>query len=290
MEKLVILTCFAKNEFKGALFIKAILESELKNLLSAVIIQEKTKNGLFHRISNLKKKTSILSIIKNTIFGLNSKPSIKEIILALNDALYCRIQSFTLKYYINYWDLSYDVSERKYMRLKDIIPFLKRNQISVYYVKELNSTETDKILACIEPNYIVLAGTGVIKPNIISKAKTAVVNCHSSILPGYRGTNSEFWALKDNNYDLIGHTVHEVNEKIDAGRIYLTKKIPIDKYHDNQFSLRYKNIVEGAQSTISVIKNYNSIMPRDNNLSESVYRSGGSAIETYQVMKKIKKR
>jgi len=54
-----------------------------------------------------------------------------------------------------------------------------------------------------------------------------VVNCHTSLLPRYRGPSPIFHAIKNNETE-TGITFHFINEKFDAGDIILQKKIPIN--------------------------------------------------------------
>ena len=39
------------------------------------------------------------------------------------------------------------------------------------------------------------------------------------ISPYYKGTNCNFWAIYDKNYQLVGATIHKLSEKIDGGDI-----------------------------------------------------------------------
>jgi hypothetical protein len=270
----------AHQEFKSAIYLKEFLFSELASEISEIIIVEQKKVGFCQRIKQISKKDSLLSVIKNNIIAYNHIPALKEVLLSFLDHVFCSLQSFFLKFYPNYFSFKYSLDDRKFIRMKKIIKYLDQHSVSYKKTKELNSDATLKILETVSPDFIVLAGTGVVSNRIISCASKAVLNCHSSILPGYRGINSEHFALLDNRPDLLGHSVHRVTQEIDAGEIY-------DKMHDNQFSLRYKNIVKGAQSLIKVIQNFDNINPQQNDTSKSVYRNKSSFFSTYQLMKRL---
>jgi hypothetical protein len=285
--KIVIIASMAHKEFKSAIYLKEFLFSELASELTEIIIVKKKKQGLLKRLTGVRKNKSFLSIIKNNILGLDQKPSLKEIILSFLDHLFCSIQSFVLKLYPNYWKFKYTIEDRRFIRINRIINFLDENSIPYTITDKLNSSTTVDILKRISPDFIVLAGTGVVKKNIIEQASKAVLNCHSSMLPGFRGVNSEHFALLEGKPEFLGHTVHQVTEEIDAGEIYLSKSINYDKVIDNQFSLRYKNINKGVISLIQVIKNFEQITPLNNDISKSFYRSNSSFINTYQLMKKL---
>ena len=67
--------------------------------------------------------------------------------------------------------------------------------------------------------YIVF-GSSYIKGNLakfLSKKRT--YNIHMGISPYYRGADCNFWALYDNNYHLVGSTIHRLTEGLDNGPI-----------------------------------------------------------------------
>lgn len=57
-------------------------------------------------------------------------------------------------------------------------------------------------------------------------SKIPFLNCHVGILPKYRGFGANAWAIINGEKE-IGYTVHAINEKLDDGPIYFTKKIRI---------------------------------------------------------------
>ena len=68
-------------------------------------------------------------------------------------------------------------------------------------------------------DYIVSLGWGkVLKKNIILNANLAAINCHSSILPDYKGSSvyHHYWA---NCEDFSGATIHFITDKLDSGNI-----------------------------------------------------------------------
>jgi hypothetical protein len=285
--KIVVIISKAHKEFKSAIYLKELLFSELAPEISQIIIVDRKKDGLLKRISEIKKKQSVLSILHNNILGLHQRPSIKEMILSFNDHLFCCTQSFVLKFYPNFWNFKYRFQDRRYFRVGRVLRYLDESSISYTITDTLNSKKTEDLLKSITPEFIVLAGTGVVKKNIIEQASKAVVNCHSSILPGYRGINSEHFALLEGRPELLGHTVHKVTKEIDAGEIYLVKSINYDRTMDNEFSLRYKNICQGVTSLIKVIKNFDQTIPLNNDTSESVYKNKTSFLTTYKLMTKL---
>ena len=75
---------------------------------------------------------------------------------------------------------------------------------------------------------------------ILSKSFTKgfngkILNIHPSLLPKYKGLDTHARALK-NNDKYSGCTVHQVNSKLDSGKIILQKKVKIYK-NDNIITL-----------------------------------------------------
>jgi methionyl-tRNA formyltransferase len=166
-----------------------------------------------------------------------------------------------------------------------VINNYKQNINKLIYVENLNSDSVRDTLVELNIDTLILAGVGIVKDKIISIPNLTILNVHSSVLPGYRGTESEIFALADSKYDLIGNTVHFVNNKIDAGEILSVIKFPQDKLKFGVSYVRYFNKVLSANNLFDTVKNIKSIRPENNDISKSVYRSR----PTKEVVAKAKK-
>jgi len=136
---------------------------------------------------------------------------------------------------------------KKYLEKK-----LKTNNYNCHTIKvnNINNLKIIKIIRKIKPKVIIVIGTGIIKKEIISafkKTKAIIVNWHAGIIPEYRGCQSEFWAILNNDWNKIGSTIHYLDEGIDTGKIILQEKILLEpkekKFKGNFRFLRYKNIL-----------------------------------------------
>ncbi|BBM65855.1 hypothetical protein VA249_25010 [Vibrio alfacsensis] len=68
-------------------------------------------------------------------------------------------------------------------------------------------------------DYIITVGWGgIIRNDVISRARCAALNCHSSMLPDYKGGSAynHYWA---NCEDFSGATIHYLTSKVDSGNI-----------------------------------------------------------------------
>ena len=80
----------------------------------------------------------------------------------------------------------------------------------------------------------------MIKKEIIDFMKTPVLNLHISYLPWNRGANPNFgvlWKIQK------GVTIHEIDEKLDKGKILLQKEVEFDENRET-FSTTYLKLNE----------------------------------------------
>ena len=115
----------------------------------------------------------------------------------------------------------------------------------VFNFNDRNITEK-KILLELKKNkikLICLAGfMKIISKNFIKNFKGKILNIHPSLLPKYKGLNTHYKALK-NNEKYSGCTVHFVNSKLDSGKIVLQKKVRINK-NDTPQSLAKRVLIQ----------------------------------------------
>ena len=78
----------------------------------------------------------------------------------------------------------------------------------------------------------------LIKKKFILRFKKKILNIHPSLLPKYKGLNTFYRVLKYKE-KITGCTIHYVNEKLDAGKIILQKKVLIG-HKKNEKELKSK--------------------------------------------------
>lgn len=82
----------------------------------------------------------------------------------------------------------------------------------------------ERLAAC-DPDLVVLGGTGILRPPVLSVPPRGTINAHPGLLPWLRGSSSVAWALYK---DLpVGSTVHYVDAGIDTGPILLQRELPV---------------------------------------------------------------
>jgi folate-dependent phosphoribosylglycinamide formyltransferase PurN len=82
-------------------------------------------------------------------------------------------------------------------------------------------------VAALEPDYLLLLGAPVIKPELFRLARHGTLNWHHGLSPHYRGSDCPLWAMANNEFDRIGFTIHQVSEVVDGGGILLQRPVPV---------------------------------------------------------------
>lgn len=116
-----------------------------------------------------------------------------------------------------------------YKMKKDTLKnFCIKNNIGFYDTYDVNDTESLNLIKAFTPDIVMSTFTmHIIKQDVIKSAKIASIGCHPSILPNYRGLETFFWMLANNEKN-CGASVFLLNEKIDSGQVIMQKDFPID--------------------------------------------------------------
>lgn len=103
----------------------------------------------------------------------------------------------------------------------------KSRGVKIFFTSDVNNEASNKYIKKISPDIIFSTFTmNILKQNTISLSKIATIGCHPSILPNYRGLETFFWALANDEKD-SGVSVFYVTEKIDSGDVIMQKKFEI---------------------------------------------------------------
>ncbi|MBG87090.1 MAG: hypothetical protein CMO80_09350 [Verrucomicrobiales bacterium] len=89
----------------------------------------------------------------------------------------------------------------------------------------LNSSRMAEDLVELHPDYLILAGLGILSPEILSIPVKGTINCHPGLLPWLRNVGVVGHALL-RGYP-VGVTAHYVNAGIDKGAIIERRLLPV---------------------------------------------------------------
>ncbi|MCF7728048.1 formyl transferase [Sulfitobacter sp. M22] len=84
-------------------------------------------------------------------------------------------------------------------------------------VTSVNEPSVSNQLAQFAPDIVLVNGTRIIKPDVLSCVKADFINTHVGITPMYRGVHGGYWALWNDDPDNFGVTIHLVDAGVDTG-------------------------------------------------------------------------
>ena len=130
---------------------------------------------------------------------------------------------------------------------KHSIPFFEDLNLEKN-IEKIKLTNTD---VCISLNWL-----NILKNNFLSLFKYGVLNCHAGDLPKYRGNACVNWAIINKEKSAC-ITIHEMNECLDAGPIYLKKYFDLDEntYIGDFYKWSNKVVPSMFIETIELISN-----------------------------------
>jgi methionyl-tRNA formyltransferase len=125
----------------------------------------------------------------------------------------------------------------------------------VHQVHGINTQDGMQVVSALQPDVILVFGTGIVKDRVLAMARMLALNLHSGISPYYRGTDCVFWAIYNQELQLLGATVHECTSDVDGGRIFGTTTIKLSE-DDTMFSILGKCIIAGADLYGRIVKQF----------------------------------
>ncbi|MEQ9409292.1 MAG: formyltransferase family protein [Fuerstiella sp.] len=94
-------------------------------------------------------------------------------------------------------------------------------------------------------------------------ASGLVIGGHPGITPYYRGSHSPFWALLNNQPDMIGWTAFHVDKGVDSGDVIVQGRLQIQP-DDSYMTLNWRGMKQIAQAQAHAIREYDrtGVIPR----------------------------
>jgi folate-dependent phosphoribosylglycinamide formyltransferase PurN len=212
---------FLSNTSGPAKFLANCLNE--KGLLDATIIEEtsvKTKAKFFREIKSISWRKIPKKII---------------------DLCAIWIYSILARLYI----------EKYLLKPNNIKEFPK--DIALHRVKNASSLQCISILRNLSPELIIVFGTSILKPEVLSIAKRHTLNIHGGIVPKYRNVHCDFWAVSKRDFKNIGTSIIHLDPGIDTGDIAIQDLVKINS-GDTLFSIKKKNIELSLKLIIQAIE------------------------------------
>jgi folate-dependent phosphoribosylglycinamide formyltransferase PurN len=93
--------------------------------------------------------------------------------------------------------------------------------VNVFTVENGSSNDPDVFtwVKNLQPDVVLLYGTSIIKPPLLSYYEGHIINLHLGLSPYYRGSGTNFWPLVDGLPECVGATIHLATLTVDGGDI-----------------------------------------------------------------------
>jgi len=89
----------------------------------------------------------------------------------------------------------------------------------------INDKDFVKKINDLNPDIIFTFGCGVLKNKNYFHEKRKILNLHSGLIPDYRGVDSVYWCIYNNEFHNIGYTIHFIDKRLDMGEIVAAARI-----------------------------------------------------------------
>lgn len=87
-------------------------------------------------------------------------------------------------------------------------------------MEDLSLAPVEMLSPALDADIIIVFGASYIKGALVEAIiERGAVNIHMGISPYYRGSSCNFWALYDDNPDLVGATIHMISKGLDSGEM-----------------------------------------------------------------------
>jgi folate-dependent phosphoribosylglycinamide formyltransferase PurN len=120
----------------------------------------------------------------------------------------------------------------------------------------------------LQPDYLVLYGSGILKAPLLEFYAGRVINLHLGLSPYYRGSGTNFWPLVNGEPECVGATIHLAVPAVDAGAILAQVRPSVDPA-DRVHEPGTKTIMAAADAMPRVISLFASgqLRPREQTLA-----------------------
>ena len=150
-----------------------------------------------------------------------------------------------------------ELSRRWNLTHKSLKSLAEESNIHYRVVRNHNQIENQNFIEALDPDLIVFTGGGLIKDNILSIPQIGVLNCHTGILPEFRGMDVVEWTAAEGRANDVGFgaTLHLMDQGVDTGPILIKSNLNPTK-NDSFKSIREKLEVKMVELMIEGVKGF----------------------------------
>lgn len=103
----------------------------------------------------------------------------------------------------------------------------------------INSQAAFEWVRSLRPDLVLLFGTSIVRPPLLTSFSGQLLNLHLGLSPYYRGSATNFWPLVNREPACVGATIHLATPEVDAGAV-LAQCRPIPEPTDGAHELGSK--------------------------------------------------
>jgi folate-dependent phosphoribosylglycinamide formyltransferase PurN len=78
-----------------------------------------------------------------------------------------------------------------------------------------------------QADYLLLAGSPILRPSVFGLAREATLNRHLGLVPEFRGSDCALWALAQDRPQSVGYSIHVVGERVDGGDVLVRRSVAV---------------------------------------------------------------
>lgn len=151
-------------------------------------------------------------------------------------------------------------------KYKDIYPSCPKFIVE----NNLNSLDTVSFLNSVNPDLVLIFGSGMIKEPLFSSLPKQTINLHLGLSPRYRGAATLFWPFYFLEPQFAGSTFHYITNQPDAGDI-IHQVLPTLEYGDKIHDVACKIVIESSNAALRLIQ----ILNESGNWKKSKQKTSG---------------
>lgn len=216
--RVVLLTAHSEHGQVQHRFVANKLAEEFPSELAAIIVATGVRRGLLDKLRRWAKRYTVRELASRAIARL----------YRLTTRADARRQA-------TFASLLFPEGDTGMMPRPDLVRFVPSH----------NGPECISLLEQLRPDIVLVYGTLIIGRKVIASAKR-IINLHTGFSPTYRGSDTIFWPLHNNEPDNVGVTVHRLDAGVDSGPI-LARGKPSMERGDDEDRLFAKAVMLGAE-------------------------------------------
>jgi folate-dependent phosphoribosylglycinamide formyltransferase PurN len=120
----------------------------------------------------------------------------------------------------------------------------------------LNSEASVEFIRSIDPDLVLIFGSGMVRDPLTSALPRHAVNLHLGLSPRYRGAATLFWPFYFMEPPYAGSTFHYIVYEPDAGEV-IHQVVPQLNPEDGIHDVACKTVVQSAQDALTLLKIFN---------------------------------